>query len=227
VPVKDYAEPDYHVHGLRIIDFHNSSIAGKKLSLHPTIVKFLELLFRQRPVAMQSLTFMKGTQQGIHQDFAYVLAGIPSHLAASWIALEDIDPRSGPLMYYPGSHTSPKFDWGDGLFRTKRSGRNDVEFAEWIHEQARQRGLSLQHFAPKKGDVFLWHGALAHGGALAADPALTRKSYVTHYSTERAFPRDYRDQKRRPHAYTYNDALVYRNPRHPEEEDWYRRGDRF
>jgi ectoine hydroxylase-related dioxygenase (phytanoyl-CoA dioxygenase family) len=215
------------MHGLRITDFHNWSIAGKKLSLHPTIVKFLKLVFRQRPVAMQSLTFMKGTQQEIHQDFSYVIAEIPSHLTASWIALEDIDPKSGPLMYYPGSHTAPKFDWGDGLFRTPRSSRSDHEFAIWIHEQARAAGLQLQHFAPKKGDVFIWHAALAHGGSLAVDKSLTRKSYVTHYSTEQGFTRDYRDKDRPPHVYECNGGLVFRNPHHPEEEDSFRRGERF
>src|SRR5262249_13793485 len=133
LPVREYPDKDYYKHGLRIIDFHNSSVAAKTLSTHRTIVRFLNHWFREQIVAMQTLTFMKSTQQEIHQDFAYVIAEIPSHLAAAWIALEDIDPKSGPLSYYPGSHTNPVFDWGDGMFRTQQSTHRDHEFADFIH----------------------------------------------------------------------------------------------
>lgn len=227
VPAREYDQPDYYRHGLRILDFHNSSVAGKKLSLHPSIVRFLSAVFRQQIVVMQSLTFMKGTQQEIHQDFAYVVAEIPSHMAAAWIALEDIDPKSGPLCYYPGSHVNPKFDWGNGLFRSEGSTRTDQQFAEHIHARCREAGQSLQHFAPRKGDVFIWHGSLAHGGAMAEDPRLTRKSYVTHYSTLPAFQHDYRAKDREPFAYEYNGGLVYRHPHRPDEEDHYKRGLKF
>jgi len=224
LPVREYPEKDYYKHGLRIIDFHNSSVAAKKLSMHRKVISFLGHVFREQVVAMQSLTFMKSTQQEIHQDFAYVVAEIPSHLAAAWIALEDIDPRSGPLSYYPGSHTNPVFDWSDGMFRTPQSSRNDHEFAEHIHARCKEAGQTLQAFSPKKGDIFIWHGALAHGGSLALDPKLTRKSYVTHYSTLPGFKHDYRAKDREPYAYEYNGGLVYRHPFRPEEEDYYKRG---
>ncbi|MGE3172202.1 MAG: phytanoyl-CoA dioxygenase family protein [Planctomycetota bacterium] len=227
LPVREYKEQDYYKHGMRVLDFHNSSIAGKKLSLHRHIVRFLSLVFREQPVAMQSLTFMKSTQQDIHQDFAYVVAEIPSHMAAAWIALEDIDPDSGPLCYYPGSHTNPIFDWGNGMFRTPESTRNDKEFSDHIHAMCKSAGQELQTFSPKKGDVFLWHGSLAHGGSIAKNPALTRKSYVTHYSTLSGFQHDYRAKDQEPFSYEYNGGLVYRHPHHPQDEDVYKRGAKF
>lgn len=224
MPVKDYTERDYHRHGLRICDFHNSSVAAKKMSLHPSIVEFLTHAFRDQVVLMQSLTFMKGTQQEIHQDYAYVVAEIPSHLAATWIALEDIHPESGPLVYYPGSHTIPKFDWGDGMFRTSKSTRNEQEFAQHIHQRSQEAGLVQAAFTPKKGDVFVWHGALGHGGALAVDPARTRRSYVTHYSTRAGFRHDYRARDVEPVVQEMHGALVYRHPRRPQDEDQFPRG---
>ncbi|MEC7582890.1 MAG: phytanoyl-CoA dioxygenase family protein [Planctomycetota bacterium] len=225
--VHEYEDSDYYKHGLRIIDFHNSSIAAKKISLHKRLTQFLKLVFRQQIVAMQSLTFMKSTQQEIHQDFAYVVAEIPSHLAASWVALEDIDPESGPLCYYPGSHTNQMFDWGNGMFRTQESTGTDAEFAAHIHGACKDAGQKIEHFHPKKGDVLIWHGALAHGGALAKNPELTRKSYVTHYSTKAGFQHDYRAKDQEPYPYEYNGGLVYRHPFHPDEEDYYDRGARF
>jgi ectoine hydroxylase-related dioxygenase (phytanoyl-CoA dioxygenase family) len=227
VPVKEYKEKNYYRHGFRIIDFHNSSVAAKKMSLHRSITSMLRHIFRDTPVAMQSLTFMKGTQQEIHQDYAYVIADIPSHLTATWIALEDIHPDAGPLVYYPGSHTIPKFDWGDGIFRTQHSTRNEQAFAEHIHSSCKAAGLTQQAFTPRKGDVFIWHGALAHGGALAVNPELTRKSYVTHYSTAAAFKHDYRAKDHKPFAYEINGGLVYRHPHCPQEEDVFTRGKRL
>ncbi|MFM7170537.1 MAG: hypothetical protein ACKOYH_06760 [Cyanobium sp.] len=38
-------------------------------------------------------------------------------------------------------------------------------------------------FLPKRGDVLIWHGALIHGGTPMANPALTRRSLVCHYTT--------------------------------------------
>jgi ectoine hydroxylase-related dioxygenase (phytanoyl-CoA dioxygenase family) len=224
VPVKDYRDPDYRHHGLRIIDFHNSSVAAKKLSLHPSIVAFLTHLFRDRVVAMQSLTFLKGTQQAIHQDYAYVVADVPSHLCATWIALEDVHPDSGPLYYYAGSHSIPKFDWGDGLFRTKDSTRNDEQFAAHIHAASQRAGMPVRYFTPRKGDVLFWHGALGHGGAVARDPNRTRMSYVTHYSTAAGYRSDYRAKGEPPFVYEVNGALVYRHPLRPQDEDQFPRG---
>ncbi len=44
-------------------------------------------------------------------------------------------------------------------------------------------------FCPKRGDVLLWHGNLPHEGTAVNSPALTRKSYVTHYiAAERTLP---------------------------------------
>ena len=62
---------------------------------------------------MQSLTFIYGSEQRLHQDFLYVVAKIPSHLAAAWIALEDVHPEAGPLFYFPVNRL-PKFDFGTG-----------------------------------------------------------------------------------------------------------------
>ena len=60
----------------------------------------------------QGLTFEKGSGQGLHQDTAYVVLDKPMELAAAWIALEDIAPDSGELMYLDGSHQMPEWKFG-------------------------------------------------------------------------------------------------------------------
>jgi len=211
-------------HHLRLMDFHNLSIAAKKIALHPVIVDFLRHVFRDTPVVMQSLTFIHGSEQGTHQDYAYVVAGIPSHLAATWVALEDVRAESGPLVYYPGSHTLPKFDWGNGLFLTRESRHNERDFVRHIEREVERMGLRREVFAAKKGDVFVWHASLAHGGSSVGDDSLTRRSFVTHYSSAAGYPRDRRSPESPPIAIKLNGGLVYGEPRWPEVEDSFRRG---
>ena len=173
-------------------------------------------------VAMQSLTFLRGSQQPVHQDFAYVVAGIPSHLAACWIALEDVHPDAGPVGYYPGSHRLPKFDFGNGLFLTPESTHNEADFAEHIHREAEKAGLPWKELVIRKGDILVWHCCLAHSGTPVRNPELTRKSMVFHYSTAAGYPRDRRRVEVEPTRYWLNGACCYGDPVRPELENTYR-----
>jgi ectoine hydroxylase-related dioxygenase (phytanoyl-CoA dioxygenase family) len=215
----DFPPEAFSQHHLRFMDLHNLSQAGKALSLHPKIVEVLGHVFRDTVVAMQSLTFKHSTEQSTHQDFAYVRAQIPSHLAATWIALEDVHPDAGPLFYYPGSHRIEKFDWGNGLFLTPESSKHEGHFAEFLEAKCAEAGLQREVFYPKKGDVFFWHAALAHGGSHVVNPALTRKSYVTHYSSKTAYPADRRAPHKAPVVFKINGGEVFQDPGFPEEEN--------
>ena len=54
-----------------------------------------KIVLRRTALLFQSLSFIKGSNQGIHQDTAYVVTDQPMKLIATWIALEDINPGSG------------------------------------------------------------------------------------------------------------------------------------
>ncbi|MEQ1575332.1 MAG: phytanoyl-CoA dioxygenase family protein [Vicinamibacterales bacterium] len=210
---------------LRLVNFHNPSLAAKKLALAGSIIDFLEHVFREQVVAMQSLTFRYGTEQHVHQDYAYVVSGNPSHLAAAWIALEDIHPDAGPLGYFPGSHRIPKYDWGNGLFYVeKESVGSGAQFQDHILSECRKRGVELATFLPRKGDVFLWHGSLAHGGTPQRDTDRTRLSFVAHYSSVPAFPSSPHDVQHEPQRFELNRGVLYLDPTKPESEDVFRHG---
>lgn len=219
---RDFPPEAFAVPHLRMMDFHNLSVAGKELALHPGIVEFLGHVFREQVVAMQSLTFLFGTEQGTHQDFPYVSSGVLSHLAASWIALEDVHPDSGPLFYHEGSHTVRKFDWGDGLRLTSQSTRTVPEFEQHLATECAQRGYPLKTFCPRKGDVFFWHAGLAHGGSRVNNPQLTRRSFVTHYSSRSAYQVDRRSPDSPPWRIELNGAVVFGDQSIPDEEDRFR-----
>ncbi|MCF2506687.1 phytanoyl-CoA dioxygenase family protein [Dyadobacter sp. CY107] len=204
---------------VKINDFHNSSVAGKKLMTHPYIVSFLEAIFNQKIVVMQSLVFMYGSQQPTHQDFPWVTAKIPSHLAAAWIALEDIKIDSGPLYYYIGSHKMPKFNFGSGILFKKDSTKSPLEFAQYLDQTCAEHQYPRETLLIKKGDVLIWHAALAHGGSMITNPEQTRKSFVCHYSTEQALPYHRNFVTQVPVKQDYNGVNIYNNPVFPQSED--------
>lgn len=204
---------------IKIMDFHNSSVAGKKIMLDNSIVTFLEAVFGERVVAMQSLLFKWGSQQATHQDFAYVVSENPSHLAASWVALEDVHIDSGPLYYYPGSHTNKKFDFGNGMFYNHESEHDPNDFARYIEANCERMGQKRETLLIKKGDVLIWHAALAHGGDAIRNAALTRKSFVSHYSSINAYRHHRQAPDSEPVRHIYNGADVFAHPKLQDHED--------
>ena len=88
---------------------------------------------------------------GWHQDLAFWGIAPGEHVVTAWIALSDVPPSSGPVMYIPGTHSGP---W---LPQTQTSDQPPGE--SW---SAAVGDLK----APVKavlgaGDFFLVHGRLA------------------------------------------------------------------
>jgi ectoine hydroxylase-related dioxygenase (phytanoyl-CoA dioxygenase family) len=222
--IRELEPRDLEQPALRILDFHNASTAGKKLALAKRIVSFLRHVLQDQVVAMQSLTFLRGSQPLPHQDYAFVVAGIPSHLAAAWIALEDVHVDAGPVAYYPGSQRIPKFDFGNGIFFNEHSSLAEPEFAAHIEAECRKRGLASKTLSIKKGDVLIWHGGLAHWGTEVRDPSRTRLSLVVHYSSARAHTFDRRAPDRVPERQYWNGGFCYSDPIRPELENTFLAG---
>ncbi|MBL9039392.1 MAG: phytanoyl-CoA dioxygenase family protein [Archangium sp.] len=148
------------------------------------VLQFLQTIFDEADVkAFQGLHFETGSTQAIHQDSAYVVVNRPLWFSASWLALEDVVQGSGELCYYPGSHRFP-----DHVYPPKKKHWNPTdgnethdEHLQELHEHAKARGIALEAFLPKKGDVLIWAADLAHGGSPITTPDSTRRSLVTHY----------------------------------------------
>jgi len=195
------------------------SAAARRLSLDPTVTAFLECVFRERPAPMSSLTFLNGSQQPAHADHAFVYRQrkLPV-MAAAWIALEDVSSRAGPLAYYPGTHRVEDFGFfdfpGEGIFTQHPESEQIARFSEWLYERIDSGGYERRIFTPRRGDVLIWHAALVHEGLAIEDPALTRKSHVTHYTSEGCMPEDHikRDWRDRPVAFTHGRGVAFQYP---------------
>jgi hypothetical protein len=57
------------------------------------------------------------------------------------------------------------------------------EFLAATESAMLERDLAVEHFTCRRGDAFIWHAGLVHGGTRIADRSQTRNSFVTHYCT--------------------------------------------
>ncbi|HZZ20601.1 MAG TPA: phytanoyl-CoA dioxygenase family protein, partial [Opitutaceae bacterium] len=115
-------------------------------------------------------------------DSLYMTPRTPHRLLAVWIAFEDVHPDAGPLSYFPGSHRIPLYTFNDGTHHAARG--EIVDWFDYIDVQLRLRGLRERRFLARKGDVFIWHADLVHGGSPIVDEDRTRGSLVCHYFGE-------------------------------------------
>jgi phytanoyl-CoA hydroxylase len=181
----------------RVVDAYAYYESARELLFAPAIVDFLSLVFDAPPLLFQSLSFDKGSQQAMHQDTAYVVTSSPLELAAAWIALEDVTPGSGELMYYRGSHRLPEYAFAGERKHWDAERDGEAPHAAWaaaLESNAQAMGLEREVFLPAKGDALIWAADLAHGGSPVEDADRTRKSLVGHYCPEGV----------QPHYFTWN-----------------------
>ena len=128
----------------KLLDLHSHLESARAAIFAPAIVDFLSLVFERPALAFQALSFRRASEQHVHQDSTYVRVSSPLELAASWIALEDIQPDSGELEYYVGSHRlEPYLFEGTKKWMPPNSPEHDQYLAS-LHEQSQALGLELQ-----------------------------------------------------------------------------------
>lgn len=164
----------------KVLDLHGASPIARDIVFSPAIRRFLGLLFERPPMVFQSLMFQWGTEQAMHQDTAYVVTCSPMEFVGCWIALQDVQPGSGELQYYAGSHRLPEFLWFDRARSRPPEYEDDHAFLSHVREESERAGCELRRFRPRKGDALIWHADLVHGGAPRMQRDLTRWSLVSH-----------------------------------------------
>lgn len=177
--------------GPRVFELWKSSQAVRDIAYAPSVVEAIKELSGAVPRPAQVISMAKGSQQPLHMDAIHFSTSPEGRMIAVWTALEDIDEESGPLLYVPGSHVLPAWDFGHlGLMRTKNGEQfeNYHRYEEFVARVAAP--MRKERFVGKAGDTFIWGLNLIHGGAPILDPKKTRNSQVTHYylpPLERAF----------------------------------------
>ncbi len=91
--------------------------------------------------------------------------------------------EAGPLQYYPGGHLIEiESIQATG---TDQLGEAFNHYIGRVAEEVHKRGIKPEIALIKKGDCFIWHPELPHGGTPILSAGMTRKSMVFHCAPER------------------------------------------
>ena len=138
----------------------------KSLALHPELLDLLQVCYGRRPFVFQTLNFPVGSNQAVHSDATHFHSEPQGFMCGVWIALEDVMPEAGPLVYYPGSHRLPYVSAGDlGLSPEQVQAEEHKQrfFEPYWHQQIQARGFERQLLLARKGDVLIWHAICCTG----------------------------------------------------------------
>ncbi|MDF1836412.1 MAG: phytanoyl-CoA dioxygenase family protein [Planctomycetota bacterium] len=161
------------------LDAWRWSEAVTQIACAPQVSDLLGKLYGRRAFPFQTLSFEYGSRQYPHSDTIH-FHSIPHHfMVGVWVALEDIDPDSGPLRVYPGSHLLPVLDMFDLKLEAGWEDYNKYEAA--IAAIVEAQGIEPREITLKRGQAVIWAANLVHGGASIHNEKLTRYSQVTHY----------------------------------------------
>lgn len=172
----------------RIEHLHLQYEPFRKLWLHPAHRRWTDVLFATTIRPCHTLVYLFGSQQDAHQDTIHLTTFPPGNMCGIWIALQDIRPDSGELVYYEGSHREDRtymahLGVGKNLRPEDWVGFHDKVLPRW---QAIAERYPARTYRPKKGTIAIWHENLLHGGSVRRDTSLERRSIVIHSFAEGA-----------------------------------------
>nr|WP_244328084.1 phytanoyl-CoA dioxygenase family protein [Roseibium sp. RKSG952] len=169
----------------RIEHLHFKKAGVRRLFHHEKLQEIASLILEGDARPSQTLTFVFGSQQDAHQDTIHLTPFPAGYMCGIWIALQDIQPGSGELVVYPGSHREDRVyladtdckkvtdgDWDDF---SKKVGGKWAEIADRYQPEI---------YRPKKGTVLFWHENLLHAGSPRKTQELERRAIVIHSFSE-------------------------------------------
>lgn len=178
-------------------DLYVNLQSSRQVCMHPTITRFLTLIFQAKVLAFQQLLFQHSNGHRWHQDPGFVVVEPPTFMAATWIALQDIIEGSGELAYYDRSHRLPHYIFSNGK-KHHDGNTDDATYVRDLEEACRSRQLAHHRLLAKKGDVFFWAADLVHRShSRSLPPETPRLSCVTHYCPATALPLFFHEPEKR------------------------------
>ena len=177
-------EVDFNYTNRKIFNAYQKSYTIRKVIKDKKLLELLSFILDKKVLPFQTINFLKGSEQQAHSDSIHMSTFPNGYLIAAWFALEDISMEQGPLSYFPGSHHLPYLtnaDYENTSNHWVLDGNANIKYEKKVQDVIAKNNIPKQIFLAKKGDVFIWHANLMHGGEPMLNQELTRKSMVVHY----------------------------------------------
>ena len=177
-------EVDFNYTNRKIFNAYQKSYTIRKVIKDKKLLELLSFILDKKVLPFQTINFLKGSEQQAHSDSIHMSTFPNGYLIAAWFALEDISMEQGPLSYFPGSHHLPYLtnaDYENTSNHWVLDGNANIKYEKKVQDVIEKNNIPKQIFLAKKGDVFIWHANLMHGGEPMLNQELTRKSMVVHY----------------------------------------------
>lgn len=153
------------------------------------IAETIEELIGEPAGVHLNLTGWVSTTRNWHQDTYLNPPHVGDYYAAVWIALETINPDSGPFQIVPGSHRWPTVTQ-EKILEALPPEQRDYRWPRYSEniltpiftDQIERRNAEVFTYLPERGDVLFWHGRLVHRGSEPAVTGMPRRSLIAHYS---------------------------------------------
>ncbi|MDB9940752.1 phytanoyl-CoA dioxygenase family protein [Candidatus Pelagibacter sp.] len=169
----------------RIVEGYKKFKSIKNLCKNKEIINILKYFYEKKPIPINSINFIKGTDQPLHSDYIHFSSMPHKYLCAAWIALEKTDEKNGPIIVVPGSH---KFDLVDySLFNLKTPtsmqelSRFYKVYETYVNKLVKLKKIKTKTLKLQPGQAVIWAANLLHGGKKIIDQSRTRFSQVIHY----------------------------------------------
>ena len=181
-------DPKYHYSDSpRIFEEWKTNKYVLELARHPKILSTLELLYGRKPIPFQTINFLKGSNQPLHQDSIHFYTQPERWMVGTWTALQDMTAECGPLNIVPGSHKWPFYSFQSLNLDVPKFGEqfdNYAEYENFLTHLVESAGAVKKTWLGKKSQTLIWASNLLHGGAPIIDPDSTRYAQATHFYFE-------------------------------------------
>lgn len=184
-PVPGHFEPDLSSDNVdplkrypRVMHPHRFNETAKKYMLHQPVLKVLEDLYEEPPLAAQSMFYYKppgARGQALHQDNFYLKVE-PGNCIAAWTAVDAADEENGGLLVVPKTQAYE-------IVCPEAADSKESFTTHFVKPPKDQKAMPV---VLEPGDVLFFNGNLIHGSYRNKTKDRFRRAFICHYANESA-----------------------------------------
>ncbi|GAB2545812.1 phytanoyl-CoA dioxygenase family protein [Gracilibacillus alcaliphilus] len=162
----------------RVMHPHRFNETAKAYMLHPPVMDVLADLYKEEPLAAQSMFYYKppgARGQALHQDNFYLKVE-PGNCIAAWTAIDPTDQENGGLLVVP---KTSDYD----IVCPELSDSKESFTTHYVKPPKEHKAIPA---VMDRGDVLFFNGNLIHGSYSNKTKDRFRRAFICHYANSSA-----------------------------------------